>query len=116
MENWPITQLPLINFNHSKEDNVIRSKPEDGPVLTRSRFSKAREQFDSFTWQLKQSDKEIVETFYNDTLASGSLPFDFIHPRIRNGAAISVRFSKPPVYTYYGGRGFWSVQCSFDEV
>lgn len=112
---WPIEQLPIIGFNHSKEDNVLRSKPEDGPVITRKRYTKAREKLPSFTWQLSQEDKEKIEYFHDIRLASGSLIFYFSHPRIRNGAIFAVRFSEPPTYTNYS-KNFWSVVCSFEEV
>ena len=115
MATWPITRLPIINFSHSKEDNVYRSEATDGPVITRKKYTRARENLPSFTWQLNQTDKEAIETFHDDTLASGSLSFSFSHPRIRNGAAMTVRFSEPPTYTNYS-KNFWSVVCSFDEV
>jgi hypothetical protein len=50
-----------------------------------------------FSLSLTEAQVEILDTFYVTTTLSGSVEFDFIHPR--TGATVEARFVSPPSYS-----------------
>src|SRR5690606_30510317 len=80
---WPST-LPtepfVRSFRESLPKNTIRTQMEVGPAKVRRR-STARVKTISFILPIPRADVPTFTTFFEDTLADGSLPFDFTHPR-----------------------------------
>jgi hypothetical protein len=68
---------------------------EQGPAKLRRRTTSGVRML-AFEMLLSRAQTETLDSFYQDDLASGSLPFDFTHPR--DGSAISCRFKRPPEY------------------
>ena len=121
--DFPITSSPKPPFKIEPEDNIIRSKMEDGMQLTRPRSSKARKKIE-LKWDLNNAEYLLLDNFYDNETGCGSLPFNLTINFMAsdNGwgnAAFSitkqVNFSEPPEYSYVG-MGAWEVTCKFLEV
>ncbi len=113
---FPVIRPPIVEWSGEDEDNVLRSKTEDGYEITRLRYSRIRETLGPFTWQfLTDQEYQALMNFYRSITAGGSLPFQFsVSTRSRMITKI-VRFSEPPKYSYVGFDR-WQVQCTFREV
>lgn len=75
---------------------------DTGPGKVRRRFS-AVSRYLSAPVSLSAAQRATLDTFYSVTLSEGSLEFDMDDPY--DGAAVSVRFTAPPSYTYSGKSG-----------
>jgi hypothetical protein len=102
MSVWPATlpQKPLQSgWKETFADTGIRTKMEVGPAKTRRRTTagvKPHEAAFYMTWE----EVETLETFYNTTLASGTLEFQWEHPR--TGETEDWRFTGPPEIMSWG--------------
>jgi hypothetical protein len=86
-------------FKESPPDNTIRTKMEVGPPKMRRRGTGAPRPING---QCYMTAAQVVtfDTFYDTTLYSGSLRFDWKNPR--TGVSKELRFTAPPVYTPMG--------------
>ena len=97
MVTWP-TSLPAIELSSLKEsppDNLIRSNMDIGVDKIRRRTTSAPRDL-SFTLKLNQTQLQTLDDFYVTDTFSGSLSFDYIHPR--TGSTVKARFVSPPSY------------------
>lgn len=82
MAVWPTGLPQKLNqsgFSNTLPDNVIRSDMDVGPNKVRRRDVSAPEPIrGSIT--VTESEYSLFVTFFNTTLASGSIPFDWVHP------------------------------------
>ncbi|CAB4122388.1 hypothetical protein UFOVP32_16 [uncultured Caudovirales phage] len=102
--SWP-TSLPQYvlenGYSESLEDQTIETQMDTGPAKIRRRFTTTIRKF-VIAVQLDPTQMAVFEDFYLTTLAGGSLPFDWVHPRTR--AAKTFRFRKPtPQVSMIGG-------------
>ena len=98
MSVWP-SGLPPISpdgYNESPPNNVIRSEMDGGPPKIRPR-STAGVRPISMTMHMTDVQVEVLDSFFVTTLMSGSIPFEWTHPR--TGSPIIAQFSGPPKYT-----------------
>ena len=98
MPAWPITlpASPLVEgFRETPPDTVLRSPMDQGPAKLRRRTTAGTGAL-SLTYLLSRAQVNALMDFFNDTLAGGSLPFDFTHPV--NGATLACRFRQMPAY------------------
>lgn len=105
MPTWPAS-LPayLINtYSESPPDNVIRTSMSKGVDKVRRRTTSNARPI-SFEMILTSSQLDTLETFYVTTTESGSLSFDYTHPR--TDASVIARFTSPPSYSDIYGRAF----------
>lgn len=82
MPSWPtdLPQIPLRRgFKEKPEDVTLRDKPDFGPPLTRPLATSFGTDFE-MQMIMTKTQKASLKTFYFDTLAKGSLSFDWIHP------------------------------------
>jgi hypothetical protein len=108
---WP-TSLPSYvleqGYQESLPDNNLESSVDAGQAKIRPRFTA---QFQKFvcTIQMDQGQSATFRDFFNNTLNTGSLPFDWVHPNTR--AAVTFRFRKPvPQASSQGGTySLWAI-------
>ena len=103
MPQWPATLPPLneiSGFNERQPKNTLRTPMDAGPAKVRRRFTAGVRPLQGR--MLMDADQiEILDSFYINDLASGSLKFDITHPR--TGAAASARFVEEPDWTHLSG-------------
>lgn len=106
MATWP-TSLPqqalLDGYQEQAMDNVVRSSVDQGPEMTRPRYTAAPVDF-SVSLILTSTQCDALDSFYDATLNFGTTAFDWLHPR--TGAAASLSFRARPGYSAAGGGYF----------
>ncbi len=78
MATWPLDlpQHPLRDpWQETMGWGVISSQPDTGPAMTRRRFT-AVEKPVSAEFNMKVAQRASFESFFEDELAGGALPFD----------------------------------------
>lgn len=113
MAIWPLSlpQAPSwTGFQETSPNTTIRTPMDVGPPKVRRRSTAAVRPL-SMQFMLTRDEVATLETFYQTTLAGGSLPFDWVHPR--TGAAVSVQFTAPPSYHALGPRHY-QAQCQME--
>jgi hypothetical protein len=95
MPEWPNNlPSPLIEgYRETIPDNTLRSSVDQGIAKLRRRSTAAPRML-SVHYLFSSAQLEVLEGFYQDTLLSGVLRFDYQHPR--SGAAVVCRFRQPP--------------------
>lgn len=119
MEQFPITKSPKPPFNITPEDNIIRSKSEDGAEIARPRYTTIRNRVE-LTWDATNGDFNALKAFYT---TNASVPFTLVFSTVDGNTAedagvtfnLIVRFAEPPKYKYVG-IGAWEITCNFMEV
>lgn len=103
MATWPAglpQKLDQSGFSNSLPDNSIRSSMDVGPQKIRQRDVSAPEPITG-NITIDETQYGTLKTFYNTTLGSGSLPFDWVHPV--TGASVEMVFTAPPSITARSG-------------
>lgn len=110
---WP-TQLQQFfsqeNFTFELDDGVIRTDMEIGPQKTRRRYTKGVDRL-SASILATSAEYSIFYSFYDTTLAGGSLPFTFEHPITKVPA--DFRFRGKPTINTIGGN-YFSIQFQLE--
>lgn len=105
---WP-TSLPQYvleqGYQESLPDNNLESSVDAGLAKIRPRFTAQFQRF-VVTVQMDQAQSATFRDFFNNTLSTGSQPFDWVHPNTR--AACTFRFRKPAPQASSQG-GFYSL-------
>lgn len=101
MPTWPPSLPPLAavddrSYGESPPDVVLRSATDVGPAKLRRRTTAGVRPL-TCTLPLTAAEVATLDTFYIATCAGGALAFDGVHPR--TGAAVTLRFTRPPRYT-----------------
>lgn len=110
MASWPGTLPQYLlqdGFSETLPNNSIRSKMEIGPPKMRRRGTGAPRLIPGKQY-MTAAQVEIFDVFYESTLKSGSLRFDWISPRTQ--ASKELRFVAPPVYTPMGANYIVSIK------
>lgn len=111
MPSWPNTLPEYVleqGFAEKNQDQAMETRMEVGPVKIRRRLTGAFKTF-NVSMMMTSAQADTFESFWRSTLAGGTLPFDWVHPRSR--AAATFRFRNPaPSYASAGGT---SVVVSF---
>lgn len=113
MPTWPGTlpQKPSSRgYREVPPSNTMRTQMDQGPAKIRRRTTANVRPLDC-TFELTLAEVAILETFYTTTLKSGSLAYDWDHPR--TDVAGTWRFKKEPVYSSPGG-DLWEARCSLE--
>jgi len=79
---WPSTlpQCPILTgWDETPQTNVATFSPEVGPPKYRRR-STAKAWLSDTTWRMTSAQVATFKTFYETTIADGSLPFTWAHP------------------------------------
>jgi hypothetical protein len=113
MPTWP-TSLPQHvleqGYNEQVPDQTIETQMDAGPAKVRRRFTTAPRRF-GVVVVMDPDQVALFETFYLETLAGGSLPFDWVHPRTR--VSTTFRFRKPVPSINPLGNGGTDVRVTF---
>lgn len=112
---WPLTlpQSPTPEgFAETPPDTSVRTQMDAGPAYVRRRSTAGVRPIQmQFIMEPEQID--ILDDFYLQDCASGSLPFFFNHPR--TGDQLRVRFTSPPQYSASGGL-IWMALVSVEAL
>ena len=104
---WPagLPQYVLVSgYTETAPNNTIRTEMAAGPAKLRRRSTAAVRTI-SCQLRLSYAQRAALDGFYLSDTASGSVPFDWVHPVTR--AAVSIRFVEPPsLAADAGGRHF----------
>lgn len=106
---WPsgLPQIPLQDGFNEKEGKATIDTPMDaGPPKSRRRFTAAPMPVE-MQFLMTKEQKLLFQTFYRDTIASGSLRFNFTDPTEEE--LYEYRIVEPPEYTAAGPQ--WYVRC-----
>jgi hypothetical protein len=97
MVAWPATlpQSPFLAVREARQPAVVRSAMDAGPPKVRRRYTAAVRNLDVAMF-LDGTQKATFDTFFNTTLAEGSLPFDWTDPV--SGNTVSMRFREPAAW------------------
>ncbi len=93
---WPggLPQRPSVSgYQESFAETALRTPMEAGAAKLRRRFTAAPRQME-LSFRMTPAQVALVRTFFEDTTAGGTLPFDWVHPR--DGTTSSYRFMEPP--------------------
>lgn len=100
---WPAT-LPerflIDGFTESAPDVVLRTPMETGPAKLRRRATNAVRPIRGAI-RITYAQRALLDAFYLDTLAGGTLTFDWVHPITGDDATF--RFVSKPTYTPAAG-------------
>lgn len=111
--NFPeLSVKPASPLNYTSEDAVIRDQKDAGYTSTRPRFTRVRKNYTVNYTDMPQSDVDLLDDFYYNTCANGSVMFDWTHP---SGAIITCRFKGPIQFSnvYYG---YYNVSFELEQV
>ena len=109
MATWPNIQNPS-GLAEKPTKGQIRSDFEAGYVYSRAKWTRARKRFD-LTWDsMTNSDKNTLETFFNNNLGS---TFTWEHPV--SGTTYTVRFSDDSIDFDYVPHMYWQASVSLEE-
>lgn len=114
MPTWPGSLPQLVSargYRESPPENSIRS-PMDGGVAKVRRRTTAGVRLIKCQLDLTLAQVETLDVFYDSTLQSGSLAFDWVDPR--NQAAASFRFLRPPEYAPVESDAAWVASLEFE--
>lgn len=92
------------NFSEELDGGVIRTDMDVGPAKTRRRYTKGVNPMSVSIYLNGASEYTIFTTFFNTTLAGGSLPFTHDHPI--TGTPTDFRFKAGPRISSLGGGQF----------
>lgn len=95
MASWPGTlpQEMRLPISHTQEDATLRTKMDAGPKKVRRRYSAVEQPFSQAMLMDGQQYQDLWD-FYNNTLAGGSLRFDWENPK--DDSTVEMRFVEPP--------------------
>ena len=96
MATWPasLPQDPIAGWSESPKPQTVSHNTAYGPMKIRRRTTfEVRNR--KLSLQLTGPELETLRTFYNDTLAGGSLPFDWPSGDPIDGSTVTYRFTKP---------------------
>ena len=107
MASWPGSLPEYVlqeGYDEKFADQSVESPMDAGLAKMRRRFTTNSRRFE-VVCIMDNTQVAAFETFYYTTLAAGTLPFDWVHPRTR--ASVEFRFRKPvPSITPKSGEDF----------
>jgi hypothetical protein len=92
---WPPSLPQYVleqGYNEKLPEQTIETQVDGGLAKVRRRFTTSSRLF-QLSMQMTNAQAADFETFYTDTLAGGSLTFEWVHPRYQTPATF--RFRKP---------------------
>lgn len=119
MATWPSTLPQALNadgYTETQQSGVVRSSMDAGPDFVRRRFSAVSTML-SGNMLLTDTQWSTLMTFFNSTLAGGSIEFDW-HPRGAHlnspSTVYSMRFTAPPARRPASAHDLWQVELQLE--
>lgn len=101
---WPPSLPQFVQeagYSEQAPKNLEETEMDAGQPKARRRFTKVYRRL-HVSILLQPGQDDTFETFYYTTCASGSIPFQWVHPRTQT--AMNFRFTNPPpTYQVTGG-------------
>jgi hypothetical protein len=114
-EQFPATLQELLNtagFTFGIGNTAIRSNMDIGPAKVRRRFTAGVDTINC-SINLNYDEFTTFYNFFNNTLAGGTLTFNYNHPL--TGIEEEFRFTGPPSITPLGGR-YFSISMQWELI
>lgn len=111
---WPSTlpqMLRLDGLSAKKKNNVVRTQMDVGPQKVRKRYTISSKEFTG-TLLLTESQREILESWYDTTLESGSLRFIMKDPQTQENGEF--RFLED--YDEESTDGLWTITLRLEKM
>ncbi len=89
---WPLTLPQYVSSEGLSEkppELTLKTDMDAGGPKRRRRYTAGEREINCHI-QLTNDETAILDDFYTNTLASGSLPFDWIHPRTHSPATFFI--------------------------
>jgi hypothetical protein len=109
---WPtsLQQEANYDYNETWSDGTIRSQPDEGPIMTRRRYTKIRKFAKMSIW-VDRDQYNIFVNFYTNNILGGSLPFVWKDPITETSS--QMLFLKPPSFSAIGPNNF-KIDCELE--
>lgn len=108
--SWPAS-LPsyVLEQGYSEQiaDQFIETQMEAGSPKRRRRYTRNNRVF-TVSMAMDETTSQTFENFYDTTLAGGSLPFDWVHPRRRTTMTFQFRHPVPKLGEVTGSMRVWA--------
>lgn len=108
--SWPGTLPGYVleqGFGESLAEQVLESPMEVGPAKRRRRYTRNNRVFTA-SMMMTDSQSASFESFYYTTLIGGTLPFDWVHPRLQTAMTFVFRRPAPKITELKGESRTWS--------
>jgi hypothetical protein len=112
---WPagLPQRVLVNGYQERAPKIMSRTPMDaGIAKARRRFTAAPKLVDC-QFRMTSAQVDTLMAFFNDTLAGGTLPFTWLHPRTQINA--TWRFLEEPIASPIDVNWF-VVACKLEQL
>lgn len=108
MATWPVSlpQKPLQDsYSEELQNNIIVTQMDQGPAKYRKRTTSSVKKFDVI-FLMTAEQLSTFETFFDSTISSGALTFDFPNPRSGSSETFRIDMSKgaPKISPLSGGQ------------
>jgi hypothetical protein len=116
MAVWPLDlpQKPLLQgFSETLPNLTTRTPMDTGPAKVRRRSTAGVTQLQC-VFRLTAAQRASLLTFWQTTLAGGSLSYSWTHPI--SGAALVCRLIEPPVLTPAAGGVAWAATMKIEVL
>ena len=116
MAAWPVDlpQKPLVQgFSETLPNLVTRSPMDIGPAKVRRRSTAGVTQLQC-VFRLSAAQRASLLTFWQTTLAGGSLSYNWVHPI--SGAGIVCRIVEPPALAPATGGVAWAASLKIEVL
>lgn len=114
MVAWPVSlpqKMESSGYNEKPRTGVVRTSMDVGAAKMRRRYTGIITDI-SGSIKLTRAQAGILDAFFKNDLASGSLPFTWIHQR--TGDAVTMRFVEPPQYAPEARGLYWSASLTLE--
>lgn len=110
MPYFPVDQRLSVagGYNEDKPDNKIWSNKKLKTGSVRRKFRAVPETFTG-SLRVSEADMNTIMDFHDETLADGTLKFEWVHPRKRT--ACKMMFESRPKLSHVGG-AVWDVRLN----
>lgn len=111
---WPASlqqKLDADTFQETLANTLIRSENDLGPAKVRRRHTKGVKEW-SVSIRVTIAQYSTLTTFYNNTIAGGSLRFEFLHPITQ--IAVLARIVDPPTIQPLNGGIIFKVNMKWE--
>jgi hypothetical protein len=116
MPAWPadLPQKPLVDgFEEKAPTLVARTTMDVGPAKVRRRATVGLTQM-KCAFRMSAAQRASLLTFWQTTLAGGSLSFSWAHPV--SGAGITCRIVEPPTFSPAAGGVAWVAALTIEVL